>query len=626
MAVLSCWRILLIWNLLICVNGGEIVKPPSETVYTLAEEAAHLPCKFQPSKDETIFQVIWAYIKSDGTEEQIITAHKKEGQLEFPAYYGRVSFEDSNPMTNSALIIRNTLLSDEGRYKCTLSIFPSGTMKTQVSLTVWTKPISTLDPIVLVEGQSFRLAATCRAMAKPQPGLSWDTDLPGQSQNRSLDNGVSSIQYSLHPLRSMNGRKLDCLIWHPSLESPRRISNQLVVHYPPDATVSGYDENWYVGLEGAQLQCNGGGNPKPHNFTWSRKDGGLPDGVTLAKEILRFDRPLRFTDKGVYECVATNTVGSGKVDIRIEVTAEKKPPTTFDSLLLIIIGGVAGLLVVILVIVVITVNQHHKKITKKLAMELDEKKEEISTLSRQASIRRVASTSTENKYHMEESIPLRVEGIIHNSLSSLDRPRSRDSHSTVGLDSLGRPAICNSSRRGRERMMDREKDEERVSSRPKMEPYARIGDLDSPFHPPLPVSAFPMEQTAEIIRSRNGSAILPADGRPQSGGGSITSSRTGSRGHRSPLNSNYHTQIDDIDDLRPVDEGSELSRGQIEPDGMDNGDSETASSQISEAMSNHFEHTNGTLWPKSKPNNIVLAPETTRLLHTNIIHQSSHLV
>lgn len=92
------------------------------------------------------------------------------------------------------------------------------------------KPISTLDPIVLVEGQSFRLAATCRAMAKPPPGLSWDTDLPGQSQNRSLDNGVTSIQYSLHPLRSMNGRKLDCLIWHPSLKSPRRLINQLVVH------------------------------------------------------------------------------------------------------------------------------------------------------------------------------------------------------------------------------------------------------------------------------------------------------------------------------------------------------------------------------------------------------------
>lgn len=92
------------------------------------------------------------------------------------------------------------------------------------------KPISTLDPNIVVEGQPFGLVATCRAMAKPQPGLSWDTDLPGASQNRSLDNGVASIQYSLHPLRSMNGHRLDCLVWHPSLKSPRRLTNNLVVH------------------------------------------------------------------------------------------------------------------------------------------------------------------------------------------------------------------------------------------------------------------------------------------------------------------------------------------------------------------------------------------------------------
>lgn len=136
-----------------------------------------------------------------------------------------------------------------------------------------------------------------------------------------------------------------------------------------------------------------------------------------------------------------------------------------------------------------------------------------------------------------------------------------------------------------------------------------------------------MEQTAEIIRSRNGSAILPADGRPQSGGGSITGSRAGSRGHHSPLISTYPMLTDD-DEMRPVDEGSEISRGQIEPDGMDNGGSETASSQISEAMSNHFEHTNGTLWPKSKPNSILLSPETARLLpiHQSKIHHQPQIV
>lgn len=90
-------------------------------------------------------------------------------------------------------------------------------------------PISSLDHEPLVEGQAFRVAASCRAVGHPTPRLSWDTDLPGQSQNRTKEDGSVSSYYSLHPLRSMNGKKLDCLVWHPGLEQPRRIANRLEV-------------------------------------------------------------------------------------------------------------------------------------------------------------------------------------------------------------------------------------------------------------------------------------------------------------------------------------------------------------------------------------------------------------
>lgn len=88
--------------------------------------------------------------------------------------------------------------------------------------------------MTLVEGQSYRPAAACRSVAHPPPRLSWDTDLNGQSTNRSSDKGVVTSQYSLHPLRNMNGVKLDCLVWHPTSPKPRRLSNRLVVHceYP----------------------------------------------------------------------------------------------------------------------------------------------------------------------------------------------------------------------------------------------------------------------------------------------------------------------------------------------------------------------------------------------------------
>lgn len=91
-------------------------------------------------------------------------------------------------------------------------------------------PISSLEPLILVEGQSYRKAALCRSVARPPPRLSWDTDLNGQSTNRSLDNGVVTSHYSLHPLRAMNGKKLDCLVWHPTLPFPRRLRNKLEVH------------------------------------------------------------------------------------------------------------------------------------------------------------------------------------------------------------------------------------------------------------------------------------------------------------------------------------------------------------------------------------------------------------
>lgn len=81
-----------------------------------------------------------------------------------------------------------------------------------------------------MEGQSFRVAASCRAVGRPCPCLTWNTDLPGQYTDRIKEDGSVSSFYSLHPLRNMNGKKLDCMVWHAGLEQPRRITNYLIVH------------------------------------------------------------------------------------------------------------------------------------------------------------------------------------------------------------------------------------------------------------------------------------------------------------------------------------------------------------------------------------------------------------
>lgn len=39
---------------------------------------------------------------------------------------------------------------------------------------------------------------------------------------------------------------------------------------PPDVSITGFKDDWHIGLEGAELKCASEGNPKPTNFTWSR--------------------------------------------------------------------------------------------------------------------------------------------------------------------------------------------------------------------------------------------------------------------------------------------------------------------------------------------------------------------
>lgn len=121
------------------------------------------------------------------------------------------------------------------------------------------------------------------------------------------------------------------------------------------------------------------------------------------------------------------------------------------------------------------------------------------------------------------------------------------------------------------------------------------------FHPPLTHSAFPILQSTEIVRQLNGSAIIPPDG------GSRTGSVSKNHQHPPP-NYNYPQVIDDEDE---VDEGLGGPASQEHPDDQD---SETNSSQVSEAHSALYQQTNGTIRPKPRPTGI--SP------HASLIHKA----
>nr|XP_046236440.1 nectin-4 [Scatophagus argus] len=605
-----------LWIFVAVIKGDFVDLPSNDPIRSLAEEETVLPCRYQPTADQQVVQVTWYQEKPDATKEQIVTAHRTNGQTAFGMWSQRVRFQNSDPVVDSSLVIMSTEISDEGKYICHISTFPLGNFDKEMSLIVWTVPIATLDPVILVEGQTYRQAASCRCVARPPPRLSWDSDLSGQSTNRSTANGVVISYYSLKPLRDMNGKKLDCLVWHPTLLAPRRLTNSLVVHFSPHAEVSGYNRDWFLGLENAALRCVSEGNPKPQ-ITWIRIGGELPEGaIAHPNGTLVFGRPLSSSDGGTYQCVAQNEVGQMKAEVEIAVTDSPVDHKMNENMLMIIVGAVAGGLLILMLIIVITITCHHKRKSEKLERELNQKTEEISTLSRQASFRRMNSISTDPKGVTEESIPLQVEGTLRNSLSSLgEQAQYRDSRSTISggrggggggaFDYLGRPVLHNNSRRGRERLYER--DEE---NRLRVETYVRNSSLslqESRFHPPLVPSPYPILQSSEIVRQLNGSAIVPTDG----------GSRPGSvaKNHQHPsLSCSYPPVTDDEDE---VDEGLGGPASQEHPDDQD---SETNSSQVSEAHSaRRYQQTNGTLRPKPRPSPTVVSPHASQIHKAQIV-------
>lgn len=576
---------LLILQLYVTLTRGTFVDPPQPRTSqrSMADSQTRLPCRYQAGPGEKVVQVTWYKELPDRTKDQMITAHFTDGHTEFGRYAGRVRFESSSPTENSALLILSTEESDEGLYTCHISTFPNGNFERSIRLTVWSLPISSLEAVVMREGQPFGQAASCRSMGRPTPRLSWDSPLVGQVQNRSSESRTVASFFLLYPLRAMNGKQLDCLVWHPAFEQPRRISNTLEVQYPPEVKISAGTGDWFVGLEKAELICNTQAQPRVHNITWKWKGGALPDGSTAVGDKLVFKRPLRLNDSGVYECLALNQIGSGTMKYEFNV-AEKTfrlADITSDNFLLMVIGGAAALLVLVMVVVILLVNRHHKNRHKKLEMELSEKTEEINSLSRQTSLRRLNSVSTDIRMQPEDYSLLRVDSRMKHSQMSLERPIYKGSQTTltgkwgppagVEVDELGRPVVWS----------ERELDSDREERRRRVESYLKSSNMS--LDSGLPSSLVPLKPQPEEVLVPCRDSELP---------------------HlRQALSSPPHLQGAPRSPSRLDQWSPSVSAQQQQDDDTDSG-----SYQISEALNNHFYYSNGQLRPRPHSNAILIHP------------------
>ncbi|XP_048848743.1 hemicentin-1-like isoform X2 [Brienomyrus brachyistius] len=290
--------------------------------------SANLSCRLTET-DEDLQQVTWQKrTREIPQNHNFLVILPPRDVTHVNGLVNRVRFIGNLTMKTGSIQISNVSLRDEGVYTCIFTVFPSGPHQTETRLTVHVRPVVTVTPAApLVVGGEIGVLATCiAANGRPAAGVSWRTDQldgPTEIQNNATQNpnGTTTVRRSLlvTPTRSMNGREVQCVVNHTSLEHDEIVPYRISVHYAPQSvniTLNGRSS------EGPVFQCDVDANPAPTRYTWSRVDSEVlgpslrPEGGRLV--FLKRDPGLN----GLYVCEASNQYGrvTGTLFVYTDVT------------------------------------------------------------------------------------------------------------------------------------------------------------------------------------------------------------------------------------------------------------------------------------------------------------------
>ncbi|XP_058244109.1 nectin-2 isoform X2 [Hemibagrus wyckioides] len=325
----------------------EVVSYPGQTVI--------LRCQFPDPGQTQLTQVSWILEKSDGSRTNIAVFHPKYG-ANYPSspVEGRVSFMiDPTTLENPTIQITEIALTDEGKYICEYAAYPTGNEKGVTSLIILAKPTNSATTITVPVGDTAVAVARCEsANGRPPATITWLTSVNGNSSAPvTTDNSDNTVtvrsEYFLNPTPADNGKEITCKVTHRTMPNSETYAMKLVVQYPPQVQITGYDNNWYIGRSNVVLTCQYQGNPDPPTVNWKVSSGFMPDTVEVSKNrltILKVDDAVNTT----FICEVTNSLGTGKDQVAVFVRATSKGHATG-----IIIGAIIGVILFIALIVTI---------------------------------------------------------------------------------------------------------------------------------------------------------------------------------------------------------------------------------------------------------------------------------
>ncbi|XP_036981879.2 poliovirus receptor [Artibeus jamaicensis] len=317
---------------------------------------ATLQCKVHTQEDDLqVTLVTWQRQDATGASRTVAVFHPTQGSS-FPES-GRLQFVAARPgekLRDASLVVLGLRAADEANYTCHIATFPQGSKSARTWLRVLAKPQNKAEteevPLHLL-GQELVPVARCMSMAgRPPARISWSSDM---KDNKSQEPGTLPGTFNivslliLAPSSQVDGTNVSCTVEHETFEKPVLLSVILSVPYPPEVSISGYDDDWYVGRSDAALRCDVRSKPEPTDYVWSTATGPLPPSA-IAQGPQLLIHPVDEAINTTFICSATNALGTGKAEQTVLLRGERpKDQSSADNhlfaILIPVLVGLVGL-------------------------------------------------------------------------------------------------------------------------------------------------------------------------------------------------------------------------------------------------------------------------------------------
>ncbi|KAF6079180.1 PVR cell adhesion molecule [Phyllostomus discolor] len=328
-----------------------------------------LQCKVQTQEDDLqVTLVTWQRQDSTGVPRTVAVFHPTQGSS-FPESR-RLEFVAARPrekLRDASLTVLELQTGDEANYTCHIATFPQGSKSARTWLRVLAKPRNKAEiqevPLRPLGQEPVPVARCVSTAGRPPARISWSS---GEEVNESQEPGpvpgtfnVVSL-LTLTPSSRVDGKNVTCTVEHETFEKPVLLPVTLSVHYPPEVSISGYDDHWDLGRSEVTLNCDVRSNPEPTEYVWSTTTGSLPRSADAQGSQLLL-HPVDESINTTFICHVTNPLGTGEAEQTVLFRGEHPRDQSSGTTTLVVGLIVVGLVVVVLAFVLWYRKTHSRR-------------------------------------------------------------------------------------------------------------------------------------------------------------------------------------------------------------------------------------------------------------------------